>query len=95
MVEHSACTLKLYIEKIYRYEPGLYDKIKKEIFEKPFYYRIFYKEYKLGNWIEQSKQKYWNNMGLVLRVLWYCNLYKPNKLEYWDTRPSIITSGIY
>ena len=95
MEKHSACKLQLFLGKIYRYEPGLYDKIKKELFEKPFCYRIFFKEYKLGNWIEQSKQKYWEDMGIFKRVLWYCNLFKPNKLDYWDERPNIFLLPVF
>ena len=86
---NNACLLSFFINKIYSYEPGLYDKIKDIVFEKPFYYKIFYKEYNLGNWVEASKKKYWYQMNIFLRLLYYMDIYVPKKLEYWDNCPGL------
>jgi hypothetical protein len=90
--KESSAFLNLFINKIYNYEPGLYDLIKKQVMTKELEYSIKYKDYKLGNWIEKNRATYWNNMSYSDKILFYLNIKVPSKLQYWDNYP---LSSIY
>ena len=38
-----------------------------------------------GNWIEESKQKKWNEMSVLKRILWKMGLVEESKLTYWNS----------
>ena len=38
-----------------------------------------------GNWIEESKQKKWDEMSVLKRVLWKMGIVEEPRLNYWDS----------
>ena len=38
-----------------------------------------------GDWIEASKQKKWNEMSVLKRILWKMGLVEESKLTYWNS----------
>ena len=38
-----------------------------------------------GNWIEKSKQKKWNEMSVLKRILWKLGVVEEQKLTLWDS----------
>jgi hypothetical protein len=90
--QETATHLHLFLNKIDKYEPGLYDLIKKQVMTKEIEYSIKYKHYKLGNWIEKNRTNYWINMSYSDKILFYLNIKVPSKLQYWDNYP---LSSIY
>jgi hypothetical protein len=83
----TAAHFFLLLDRIDSYEPGIYKKIKKEVFTKELVYSSIYKDYKLGNWIEKSKYDYWCSMSYFQKLMYYLNIRVPSKLLYWDNYP--------
>ena len=38
-----------------------------------------------GNWIEESKQKKWNEMSVLKRILWKLGVVEEPRSKYWDS----------
>ena len=38
-----------------------------------------------GNWIEKSKQKKWNEMSVLKRILWKLGVVEEQQLTFWDS----------
>lgn len=85
----TAAHFFLFLDRIDRYEPGIYRKIKKEAITKEILYSTRYKDYKLGNWIEKSKYDYWCSMSYFQKLMFYLNIRVPTKLEYWGNYPRL------
>ena len=91
--EKSAVFLSLFLDKLYFYEPSLYDYIKSSVLKKnsDTYFLVKYPKYKLGNWIEQSQLEYWSNMNYLQKLMFYTGLYVPEKIRYWSNYPQMFS----
>ena len=83
----TAAHFFLLLDRIDRYEPGIYRKIKNEVMTKELLFSTRHKDYKLGNWIEKGKYDYWSSMSYLQKLMFYLNIRVPTKLEYWGNYP--------
>ena len=69
-------------DEIIEYENSLSFEVKWNMGWRPKNY-----QYKTADWIVESKQKYWLDMSIIVKILWKLNIIEVDKLEYWEENP--------